>query len=230
MLSAQTINALAATRGYNVFNANFATAYEQTCEYRTNGAAWLQPTSMAAPRAGAPSRDVEFLRPEPFLRSRVQTSTMSSRTVALVMAMLAASSGGGCNRGQTAGPPPAMPPTPVALAVAHVAPVDETTGVRRHPQVAALDRRPAANRRSDHRDSGQVRRPRAAGRAADADRRASPAGGRVEPGGGTRRRVRKPWPSPASRRSARESCSPPARSARRNRNARKRRCGRPRRT
>jgi RND family efflux transporter MFP subunit len=52
---------------------------------------------------------------------------MSSRTVALVMAMLAASSGGGCNRGQTAGPPPAMPPTPVALAVAHVAPVDETT-------------------------------------------------------------------------------------------------------
>jgi hypothetical protein len=35
---------------YNVFNANVATAYEQTYEYRTNGAAWLQPTSIAAPR------------------------------------------------------------------------------------------------------------------------------------------------------------------------------------
>ena len=50
VLSAQTINTLAATRGYNVFNANFATADEQTYEYRTNGAAWLQPTSIAAPR------------------------------------------------------------------------------------------------------------------------------------------------------------------------------------
>ena len=35
---------------YNVLNTNFATAYEQTYEYRTNGAAWLQPTSIAAPR------------------------------------------------------------------------------------------------------------------------------------------------------------------------------------
>jgi len=34
---------------YNMFNAN-ATAYEQTYEHRTNGAAWLQPTSIAAPR------------------------------------------------------------------------------------------------------------------------------------------------------------------------------------
>jgi RND family efflux transporter MFP subunit len=51
---------------------------------------------------------------------------MSSRTVALAMAALAAA-GVACNRGQTAGPPPAMPPTPVSLAVARVAPVDETT-------------------------------------------------------------------------------------------------------
>jgi hypothetical protein len=35
---------------YNVFSGNFATAYEQTYEYQTNGAAWLQPTSIAAPR------------------------------------------------------------------------------------------------------------------------------------------------------------------------------------
>jgi len=35
---------------YNLFNTNFATAYQQTYEYRTNGAAWLQPTSIAAPR------------------------------------------------------------------------------------------------------------------------------------------------------------------------------------
>jgi hypothetical protein len=35
---------------YNLFNENFATAYQQTYEYRTNGASWLQPTSIAAPR------------------------------------------------------------------------------------------------------------------------------------------------------------------------------------
>ena len=35
---------------YNVFSGNFATAYEQTYEYRTNGAAWLQPTSIGALR------------------------------------------------------------------------------------------------------------------------------------------------------------------------------------
>src|SRR5262245_45050512 len=32
-----------------------------------------------------------------------------------------------CNRTETAAPPPTMPPTPVALAVAHAEPVDEAT-------------------------------------------------------------------------------------------------------
>jgi hypothetical protein len=35
---------------YNLFNSNVATAYQQTYEYRTNGAAWLTPTGIAAPR------------------------------------------------------------------------------------------------------------------------------------------------------------------------------------
>jgi hypothetical protein len=35
---------------YNMFNANFATAYQQTYEQRTNGAAYLQATSVATPR------------------------------------------------------------------------------------------------------------------------------------------------------------------------------------
>jgi hypothetical protein len=35
---------------YNLFNSNVTTAYQQTYEYRTNGASWLQPTGIAAPR------------------------------------------------------------------------------------------------------------------------------------------------------------------------------------
>jgi hypothetical protein len=35
---------------YNLFNSNVTTAYQQTYEFRTNGAAWLQPTSIASPR------------------------------------------------------------------------------------------------------------------------------------------------------------------------------------
>jgi hypothetical protein len=35
---------------YNLFNANVTTSYQQTYEYRTNGAAWLTPTGIAAPR------------------------------------------------------------------------------------------------------------------------------------------------------------------------------------
>jgi RND family efflux transporter MFP subunit len=42
----------------------------------------------------------------------------------IVIASLAASA---CQSKQSAGPPPAMPPTPVALAVAHVAPVEDAT-------------------------------------------------------------------------------------------------------
>jgi hypothetical protein len=35
---------------YNLFNSNVTTAYQQTYEFRTNGTAWLQPTSIASPR------------------------------------------------------------------------------------------------------------------------------------------------------------------------------------
>ena len=35
---------------YNLFNSNVITAYQQTYEYRTNGAAWLTPTAIASPR------------------------------------------------------------------------------------------------------------------------------------------------------------------------------------
>ena len=35
---------------YNLFNSNVTTGYQQTYEYRTNGAAWLTPTGIAAPR------------------------------------------------------------------------------------------------------------------------------------------------------------------------------------
>jgi RND family efflux transporter MFP subunit len=51
---------------------------------------------------------------------------MSSRTVALATAVLATLSATACKRGEPAAPP-AMPPTPVALAVAKMAPVDEAT-------------------------------------------------------------------------------------------------------
>ena len=35
---------------YNLFNSNVTTSYQQTYESRTNGAAWLNPTGIAAPR------------------------------------------------------------------------------------------------------------------------------------------------------------------------------------
>jgi hypothetical protein len=35
---------------YNLFNSNVTTSYQQTYEQRTNGAAWLTPTGIAAPR------------------------------------------------------------------------------------------------------------------------------------------------------------------------------------
>jgi hypothetical protein len=35
---------------YNLFNSNVTTSYQQTYEQRTNGAAWLTPTAIAAPR------------------------------------------------------------------------------------------------------------------------------------------------------------------------------------
>jgi hypothetical protein len=35
---------------YNLFNSNVTTAYQQTYEQRTDGAAWLTPTGIAAPR------------------------------------------------------------------------------------------------------------------------------------------------------------------------------------
>jgi hypothetical protein len=35
---------------YNLFNSNVTTAYQQTYEYATNGAAWLRPTAIISPR------------------------------------------------------------------------------------------------------------------------------------------------------------------------------------
>ena len=35
---------------YNLFNSNVTTAYQQTYEFQSNGANWLQPTAIAAPR------------------------------------------------------------------------------------------------------------------------------------------------------------------------------------
>jgi len=35
---------------YNLFNSNVTTAYQQTYEQVTSGAAWLRPTAIAAPR------------------------------------------------------------------------------------------------------------------------------------------------------------------------------------
>jgi hypothetical protein len=35
---------------YNLFNSNVTSAYQQTYEYATNGAAWLRPTAIIPPR------------------------------------------------------------------------------------------------------------------------------------------------------------------------------------
>jgi hypothetical protein len=45
---------------YNIFNSNVPVAYQQTYEYRTNGAAWLTPTSIAAPRLARVALTLNF--------------------------------------------------------------------------------------------------------------------------------------------------------------------------
>jgi hypothetical protein len=35
---------------YNLFNSNVTTNYNQNYEYQTNGATWLRPNAIAAPR------------------------------------------------------------------------------------------------------------------------------------------------------------------------------------
>ena len=45
---------------YNLFNSNVTTSYQQTYEQRTNGAAWLTPTAIAAPRLARVHVTVNF--------------------------------------------------------------------------------------------------------------------------------------------------------------------------
>jgi hypothetical protein len=45
---------------YNLFNSNVTTSYQQTYEYQTNGAAWLTPTAIAAPRLARVHATVSF--------------------------------------------------------------------------------------------------------------------------------------------------------------------------
>ena len=45
---------------YNLFNSNVTTAYQQTYEYATNGASWLNPTAIAAPRLARFNVTVNF--------------------------------------------------------------------------------------------------------------------------------------------------------------------------
>jgi hypothetical protein len=45
---------------YNLFNSNVTTSYQQTYEYRTNGASWLTPTAIAAPRLARFNVTVNF--------------------------------------------------------------------------------------------------------------------------------------------------------------------------
>src|SRR4029077_14390129 len=47
---------------YNLFNSNVTTSYQQTYEQRTNGAAWLTPTAIAAPRLARFHVTINFLR------------------------------------------------------------------------------------------------------------------------------------------------------------------------
>ena len=46
---------------YNLFNSNVTTAYQQTYEQVTNGAAWLRPTAIAAPRLARFHVDAQLL-------------------------------------------------------------------------------------------------------------------------------------------------------------------------
>lgn len=45
---------------YNIFNSNVPIAYQTTYEYRTNGASWLTPTSIASPRLARLSVTLNF--------------------------------------------------------------------------------------------------------------------------------------------------------------------------
>ena len=45
---------------YNLFNSNVTTSYQQTYEYATNGASWLNPTAIAAPRLARFNVTVNF--------------------------------------------------------------------------------------------------------------------------------------------------------------------------
>jgi hypothetical protein len=45
---------------YNLFNSNVTTAYQGTYEYATNGASWLTPTAIAAPRLARFNITVNF--------------------------------------------------------------------------------------------------------------------------------------------------------------------------
>ena len=47
---------------YNLFNSNVTTAYQQTYEHATNGAAWLTADGDRRAAAGAVPRDVQLLR------------------------------------------------------------------------------------------------------------------------------------------------------------------------
>ena len=117
---------------------------------------------------------------------------MSSRTVALAIAVLATLSATACNRGEPAGPPPAMPPTPVALAVAKMAPIDDATEyVATLKSLRSTTIQPQIDGQITQifvKSGDRVR----AGRPPDADRSAAAAGGGVEPGSrarGARKRV-----------------------------------------
>jgi len=45
---------------YNLFNSNVTTAYQQTYEQVTNGAAWLRPTAIASPRLARLHATLDF--------------------------------------------------------------------------------------------------------------------------------------------------------------------------
>src|SRR5205085_10737355 len=58
--------------------------------------------------------------------ARVQ-AIMSLRKAAAAAAVWAALAASGCDRNQAAGPPPTMPPMPVALTTARVTPIEDAT-------------------------------------------------------------------------------------------------------
>ena len=50
---------------YNLFNTNDSAGYEQTYDYRTQCASWLQPTSIVPPRFERVNVNAEFLTSVP---------------------------------------------------------------------------------------------------------------------------------------------------------------------